>query len=126
MVAYLEHANITVPDIDAAITFLKILEPAFKVRHDETPEDKFRWAHIGTDDSYIALQEPHNAPEAKDTRRLYQDIGLNHLAWVVEDLDAVAARLEENGFRRGIPTDPHPYRKRAYYFDSAGFEWEIL
>ncbi len=29
MVAYLEHANITVPDIDAAIAFLKVVEPNF-------------------------------------------------------------------------------------------------
>ncbi len=34
MTARLEHANITVPDIDAAIEFLLTLEPGFRVRHD--------------------------------------------------------------------------------------------
>ena len=32
MTAYLEHANITVPNIDAAIEFLKVIEPHIEVR----------------------------------------------------------------------------------------------
>lgn len=126
MVAYLEHANVTVPDIDAAIAFLKIVEPQFKIRHDAIAEGGFRWVHIGTDDSYIALEEPHSGGEAQKTRQSYHDRGVNHLAWVVEDFDAVVQRLEAQGYRKGIPVDAHPHRKRAYYFDSADLEWEIV
>ena len=81
MVAYLEHANITVPDIDAAIAFLKVVEPAFTVRHDASPAGSYRWAHIGTDQSYIALQEPHVDATPQQAHRPYKDYGVNHLGW---------------------------------------------
>jgi hypothetical protein len=126
MVAYLEHANITVPDIDAAIAFLKVVEPTFIVRHDASPAGSYRWAHIGTDQSYIALQEPHVDATPQQAHRPYRDYGVNHLGWVVDDLPAVVRRLEEHGYRRGMAVAPHPYRKRAYYYDAAGFEWEIV
>ncbi len=128
MSAYLEHANITVPDVHAAIAFLKAVEPEFRVRHDGTAESGYRWAHVGTDDCYVALEEPHSGPDsdAKNPRRPYHDAGVNHLAWVVEDLDTVIHRLEQEGYRRGIPVEPHPHRKRVYFFNSADFEWEMV
>ena len=43
VVTRIEHCNITVPDIDAAITFLKIAAPDFEVRKDEQPKDSYRW-----------------------------------------------------------------------------------
>jgi hypothetical protein len=124
MPTYLEHANITVPDIDAAIRFLKLVDPEFVVRH--KGYDKRRWAHFGNDRFYVALEEPEEVEGALRPARPYQDYGVNHLGWVVENFDVVVARLETAGFRQGIDVEPHPFRKRAYYFDEAGFEWEIL
>lgn len=126
MVAYLEHANITVPDIDAAIVFLQVVEPRLAVRHDETPEGSYRWVHIGADNCYIALQEPHLGSEPEDNRRPYKDYGVNHIGWVVDDFDAVTDRLKANGYREGILGESNRYRRRAYFYDSAGFEWEIV
>jgi catechol 2,3-dioxygenase-like lactoylglutathione lyase family enzyme len=126
MTAYLEHANITVPDIDAAIAFLQVIEPRLIVRHDETPEGSHRWAHIGVDDCYIALQEPNLGSEPTSNRRPYKDFGVNHIGWVVDDFDGVIERLAANGYREGIPGESGRYRRRAYYYDSAGFEWEIV
>ena len=126
MTTYLEHANMTVPDVDAAIAFLKAIDPTFTVRHDETPPGSYRWVHIGTDHCYVALQAPHLDSDPQDARRPYKDFGVNHLSWVVDDLDAVVARLDAQGYRKGIGVEPHPYRKRAYYHDFAGFEWEIV
>ncbi len=103
MDTFLEHANITVPDIDAAIAFLKVVEPQIEVRHDEVPEGSYRWAHIGIGNSYIALQEPHIGSHPTDNRRPYKDYGVNHIGWVVEDLDAVTARLDKQGYRQGNP-----------------------
>lgn len=125
-VAYLEHANITVPSIDAAIEFLLLVEPEFKVRHDETPAGSYRWAHIGTHTSYIALQEPHLDAGDNNSRRPYKDFGVNHLAFVVPDVDAASARLDAAGFSRSIPARTEPSRKRAYFYDRAGFEWELV
>jgi catechol 2,3-dioxygenase-like lactoylglutathione lyase family enzyme len=126
MVAYLEHVNMTVPDIDAAIAFLQVVEPRLTVRHDETPEGSYRWAHVGVENSYIALQEPHLGSDPNDDRRPYIDYGMNHIGWVVDDIDAVIDRLEANGYRKGIPGETNQYRRRVYYYDSAGFEWEIV
>lgn len=128
MPTYLEHANITVPDLDAAITFLTTAFPEFQVRHDSGPKDghEIRWVHIGTPASYIALQEPHKEQAPRDLRNPYNDIGINHLGWITDDFDGVIARLEAAGYRPGMPTVPHPQRKRAYYYDHAGFEWEII
>jgi len=126
MGSYLEHANITVPDIDAAIAFLQVIEPRLIVRHDETPEGSYRWAHIGLGDCYIALQEPHLGSEPANNRRPNKDFGVNHLGWVVDDFSAVIERLEANGYGKGIPGESNRYRKRAYYSDLTGFEWEIV
>lgn len=126
MSAYLEHANVTVPSIDAAIEFLKLVDPDFIIRHDEAAEGTYRWAHVGTHQTYIALQEPHLDAGEQQSRRPYKDYGVNHLAWVVPDVDACTARLDAAGFRRSIGTKVHPFRKRVYFFDRAGFEWELV
>lgn len=126
MSAYLEHANVTVPSIDDAIEFLQTIDPSFVVRHDETPPGSYRWAHVGTQKSYIALQEPHPDAGESNSRRPYKDNGCNHLAFVVQDLDACIQRLEAKGYKKSIPAKPHVYRKRAYFFDKSGFEWEMV
>lgn len=61
----IEHANITVPDIDAAKSFLNVAAPDFTTRKDATAREGYRWVHIGNNEHYIALQEPHldAAPE---------------------------------------------------------------
>jgi catechol 2,3-dioxygenase-like lactoylglutathione lyase family enzyme len=126
MTTYLEHANITVPDVDAAIEFLLTLEPAFEVRQDNTPEGSHRWAHVGTDRFYVALQEPNIGAEPSVRRPAYVNYGVNHLGWVVENVEKVSRRLEQRGYKKGTPGEVHRFRKRAYYFDSAGFEWELV
>lgn len=127
MTAYLEHANITVPDMDAAIAFLTTACPEFAIRHDTIhPVSGIRWVHLGTPTSYFALQEPHKGRTPEDHRRPYDDIGVNHLGLIVDDFDAVEARLEAAGYKRGMPVEPHPARKRAYWYDHAGFEWEFI
>jgi hypothetical protein len=47
MMTKIEHVNITVPDIDAAVAFLKIVAPDFEIRNDEKPLNDKRWMHIG-------------------------------------------------------------------------------
>ena len=63
MKIYLEHANITVPDLDEAITFLTTVDPEFKVRHGARSDGKYEWAHVGNDDAYIALQSLYPGAE---------------------------------------------------------------
>ncbi len=72
------------------------------------------WAHVGTDDCYIALQEPHVGSHPSNPSTPYKNFGVNHLAWVTNDFDAAIGRIEAAGYRRGIAVDPHPHRRRAY------------
>ena len=57
MTVRLEHANLSVHDIDAMIRFLRAAFPEFRIRRDATEADGLRWAHLGTDDTYIALNQ---------------------------------------------------------------------
>ena len=123
----IEHANITVPDIDAAIKFLKVIAPDFSVRKDSTDPRGYRWAHIGNDEYYFALEAPHQA-NADSRRQLqtYQNYGINHIALVVPNIEEIEEKLIIEGYRKGIATPVEKFRKRAYYFDDAGFEWELV
>lgn len=122
----IEHVNITVPDIDAAISFLKIVAPDFDVRKDSKPLDSYRWAHIGNEDYYIALQEAHLDVDPKKQLQAYINFGINHVALVVSDIKEIEEKLVEAGYKRGIQTPEEKFRKRAYYYDNAGFEWELV
>ena len=122
----IEHCNITVPDIDAAITFLETAAPDFKVRKDARPVDSYRWVHIGNEDYYIALQEPHLGSEPDKQLARYINYGLNHIALIVPSVEEVQARLDAAGYQRGIGTPNEKFRKRVYFYDQGGFEWEFV
>lgn len=122
----IEHLNITVPNIDEAIKFIQIVAPDFKVRKDEKPLSSHRWAHIGNDEYYFALQEPHIGSEAERPRKTYKNYGVNHIALVVDDISKIENELVKAGYKRSIETPTEKYRKRLYFFDNFGFEWELV
>ena len=122
----LEHANITVQNIDKAIQFLNIVAPDFVIRKDESKEGTYRWAHIGNDSFYIALQEPHLQNKQSEGSIPYENRGVNHLALIVSDLDKIEQQLIAAGYQKSIDTPQEKYRKRIYYFDNDGFEWELI
>jgi catechol 2,3-dioxygenase-like lactoylglutathione lyase family enzyme len=122
MTPYLEHANMTVRNLDEAIRFLTTAIPEFTVRH-RGMADGYEWAHVGTDQTYIAISED---PEAGHTHEAYDELGVNHIGFVVENADAVARALRQAWFEEGIRVDPHPYRKRIYFYDQDGNEWEFV
>ena len=35
-------------------------------------------------------------------------------------------KLLESGYNKGIDTPIEKFRKRAYFYDNAGFEWELV
>ena len=122
----IEHLNITVPNIDEAIKFIQIVAPDFKVRKDVKPPSSYRWTHIGNDECYFALQEPHLGSEPDSPRKTYKNYGVNHIAIVVDDLLKVESDLVEHGYKRSIDTPIEKHRKRLYFFDNFGFEWELI
>ena len=126
IVTRIEHVNITVPDIESAIHFLKIVAPDFEVRKDEKPPNSYRWVHIGNEEYYFALQEPHLDEDPKKQLQAYKNYGINHVALVVSNVQEVEKKLLESGYNRGIETPVEKHRKRAYFYDNAGFEWELV
>jgi hypothetical protein len=113
----LEHANLSVGSIDAMLRFLQAAFPECRVRG-RGEQNGVPWVHVGVDDSYVALTEVGQpVPEVGD---------LNHLGYVVDDLEAVAQRLAAAGFREGFQSPPHPYRKRRYFHDADDREWEFV
>lgn len=119
---YLEHANLTVRSLDEAVRFITTAFPHFRVRGRGismgTP-----WLHVGTDEVYVAFFE---APDSQPEGASDEGLGFNHVGFVVSDADAVAAALRDSGFKEGFVAEPHPHRKRVYYHDGDGNEWEFV
>ena len=125
MSVHLEHANLVVRDIDEAIRFLQTAFPEFRIRHDGRDSDGSRWVHIGTFETYIALTGARG--ELSAGHAPYSGApGLNHLAYEVDDVDGVRGRLASAGYAESTVPNKHPYRKRVYFYDRDGNDWEFI
>jgi len=121
----LEHANLVVRDIDATIRFLQTAFPEFRIRFDNKGPRSSRWVHIGTDDTYIALTQSTVEPEERWTP--YAGVpGVNHLAYEVDDVEALRERLRSAGYKDSTVPNQHRYRKRVYFHDPDGNDWEFV
>lgn len=125
MAVRLEHANLTVRDIDATTRFLRTAFPEFRVRHDGRDPDGKRWVHIGTNDTYLALTQAQVAPPQPWTPYAGAP-GVNHLAYEVDDVDALRERLRSAGYQDSTVLNRHPHRRRVYFYDPDGNDWEFV
>lgn len=121
----LEHANLTVRDLDGMIRFLQAAFPEFQVRRDVTGSDGSRWVHIGTGDNYIALT-PASARQGIPWVPYSGRAGVNHLGYEVDDAEALRRRLTAAGYKESTPPNSHPHRKRVYFYDPEGNDWEFV
>ncbi|MFT4525892.1 MAG: hypothetical protein ACI9FU_001705 [Granulosicoccus sp.] len=119
---YLEHNNITVNDMDEAIKFLQVAMPEFEIRGSGKDNDR-RWAHIGTDHSYLALTESFDKKKGSESYLVH---GFNHMGFVVDDVRSVGARLQAAGYKQSYPFTEHQHRLRDYYLDADGNEFEFI
>lgn len=121
----LEHANLNVHDIDAVVRFLMTAFPDFQIRYDHAESDGARWVPVGTDETYIALNtaNPNEPPRGAPYKGRP---GLNHLAYEVDDVDSIRARLLAAGYRDSTLPNKHPHRKRIYFYDPEGNDWEFV
>ena len=124
MTTRMEHANLHVSRFDDAVRFLQTAFPDFKVRS-ESIRDGLRWMHIGTDDTYIALNE--TKVDESGTKEPYDSKpGVNHLGYEVDDVDSLRERLAAAGFKDSTYPNNHPHRKRVYFYDADGNDWEFV
>ena len=96
--------------------------PEFRVRGEGVSNDGARWVHIGTHETYIALGQSRVEPAMGWTP--YQGLpGVNHLAYEVDDVEALRNRMTSAGYRDSTPPNAHPHRKRMYFCDPEGNDW---
>ncbi len=119
---YLEHANITVNDLQEAIKFFQTAFPHFKIRGggNEIRE----WVHLGDDDTYIAINQAKQNDLKVDKN--YDRIGINHLGFVVQDVEEIANNLLSNGYKRDYPKQVEQFRVRDYFADADGNQYEFV
>ena len=121
----LEHANLHVRDIDGMIRFLQTAFPDFRIRREGKVWEGGRWVHIGTGDCYIALNQATEEPA--EPRVPYGGLpGVNHLGYEVDDVEALRKRLTQAGYRDSTFPNSHPHRKRVYFYDADGNDWEFV
>lgn len=119
---YLEHANITFNDLAGAIDFFTTAFPHFRVRGGGKGDRE--WVHLGDDYTYLALNQ--TTTSQNNIEKNYNRIGINHLAFVVEDVAEIAKRLLAKGYKRDYPTQDEKFRIREYFADNEGNEYEFI
>ena len=125
MTVRLDHANLAVRDVDEAIRFLQTAFPDFQVRGQGRSWQGGRWVHLGTAEVYLALFEAPVAP-AETWKPYAGKPGLNHLGFEVDDAEAVRARLAAAGYEDSTVPNAHPHRRRVYFHDREGNDWEFV
>lgn len=120
---YLEHANITVNDLKQSIHFFQAAFPHFKIRGGDKAQRE--WIHLGDDTTYIAINQ---AVEDLGSRfdKNYDKIGINHIGFVVEDVEKIANQLLIAGYKRDYPKQIETFRIRDYFTDADGNEFEFV
>jgi len=119
---YLEHANITVNNIKEAIKFFQTAFPHFKIRG--RGNESREWVHLGDDETYIAINQAMKN-ELK-TEKNYDKIGINHLGFVVPNVEEIADNLLKNGYKRDYPKAVEAFRIRDYFADADGNQYEFV
>jgi catechol 2,3-dioxygenase-like lactoylglutathione lyase family enzyme len=123
MASRIEHASITVRDMGAALGFITTALPEFKIRGQDSSITG-AWLHVGTEETYIALtRSPSVDPRG---RVAYHDLGVNHVGIVVDDVGEVVARLEAAGYKQSSEPEISRWRRRFYFLDVDGFQWEFI
>ena len=119
---YLEHANITVRNLQEAIKFFQTAFPHFKIRGGGN--ELREWVHLGDEHTYLALNQAkqHDSKAIKN----YDIIGVNHLGFVVEDVEKIANNLLRNGYKRDFPKEVEQFRIRDYFADADGNQYEFI
>lgn len=125
--ARLEHVNITVSDPKKTAAMLVDLF-GWRIRWEgPTAQGAGYTLHVGTDESYVAVYtgpDPANTvPKEHDAYQMRG--GMNHLGVVVDDLDAVEAKVKAHGFTPHSHADYEPGR-RFYFHDRDGIEIEVV
>lgn len=124
MSTQLEHANMIVANIDTVAGFIQTAFPDFAIRARGDGNGR-RWLHVGNADNYVALTEA-SSDAAEPWVPYSGKPGLNHLGFKVDDVASVRARLRDAGYKESTLKNNHPHRRRVYFMDPVGNDWEFV
>ncbi|KUP93039.1 VOC family protein [Tritonibacter horizontis] len=123
MTATLEHANLCVADPHKTAAWMtKVFD--WHIRWEGPALSSGYTVHVGSKDSYLALFSPAE-PLAEAPERYSTKGALNHLAFVVDDLDQAEAAVVAAGYTPMNHGDYEPGR-RFYFLDEGGVEYELV
>ncbi|MBV1868501.1 MAG: VOC family protein [Marinosulfonomonas sp.] len=120
----LEHINLTVTDPKATAALLCDLFD-WHIRWEGAAKANGYTVHVGSDTDYLAIYSgPDGSPQPGQDS--YSQLGgLNHVGVIVDDLDAVEAKVKAKGFEPNNHADYEPGR-RFYFRDTDNIEYEIV
>lgn len=123
MPAQLEHANYTVSDTAETARWMSAVF-GWNIRWEGGSIHDGHSVHVGSDDTYLALYRPPTDLNPKPDN--YNCLaGLNHIAVVVDDLDATERAVRQEGFEPHSHQDYEP-GQRFYFKDHDGIEYEVV
>jgi glyoxylase I family protein len=120
--AFIEHVNITVGNPDRTAAMLEAVF-GWTIRWRGPSLLGGRTIHVGTDTHYLAVYTEKDSDGSAKVHR--KGAPLNHVGIQVDDLDAVEAKVKEQGLTPFSHGDYEPGR-RFYFFDSDGVEFEVV
>ena len=56
----------------------------------------------------------------------YDKVGINHIGFVVDNVEDIAENLLKNGYKRDYPKAVENYRIRDYFADADGNQYEFV
>ncbi|MCJ8157493.1 VOC family protein [Sphingomonas sp. LaA6.9] len=118
---FIEHVNLTVSDPERTAGLMAELF-GWHIRWQGPAIDGGRTIHVGDDRSYLAL---YTANHASAREAFAKGQPLNHVGIVVDDLDAIEAKVKSAGLISFGHGDYAPGR-RFYFLDHDGIEFEIV
>lgn len=118
----IEHVNVSVSDAKASAGLMQ-RSFGWHVRWSGPARDGGRAVHVGSNEHYLALYSP--ADTARQEYEFIKGHPLNHIGVEVADLEAVEARVSQEGLTPFEHGDYEPGR-RFYFLDPDGIEYEVV
>ena len=118
--ARIEHVNLTVSDLDRSIALFEKL-CGWKVRIRDQHGVRGEFAHVGANDTYLALWA-----DGGDYSGQQKGKPMNHVGIEVSDLDEAERVVLDAGLETFSHGKYEPGPRTFYFFDWDGIEFEVV
>lgn len=116
-----EHINVSCKNINATKKFYQTLFPDWYVRVEGVFNGR-HWMHLGNKQFYLAL---NNQTDQERVHTSYENIGINHVGFVIPDGEAMKKLLDAEGIEYYTMTASET-KHRIYVNDPDGNEIELV